>query len=98
MRSQSPTKSRLALLHTEVPQELSGQGYGSRLAQGFFEALRCDGKRVIARCPLMSSYAARHLEYGALLDADRRRTGRTRAQRFWMRIPPPIECMTKGNF
>ncbi len=33
-RSQSPTKSRVALLHTEVPQELSGQGYGSLLAHG----------------------------------------------------------------
>jgi hypothetical protein len=26
------------------------------------------GKRVIAKCPFMSSYAARHPEYGALLD------------------------------
>ena len=45
-RSQSPTKSRLALLHTELPRELSGQGYGSRLAHGVFEALRRDGKEV----------------------------------------------------
>ncbi|MGX9430229.1 MULTISPECIES: GNAT family N-acetyltransferase [Bradyrhizobium] len=51
---------RVVLLHTEVPQELSGLGYGSRLAHGVFEALRRDGKRVIAKCPLMSSYAARH--------------------------------------
>src|SRR3954449_2639055 len=59
---------RVVLLHTEVPQELSGLGYGARLAHGVFEALRCDGKRVIAKCPFMSSYAARHSEYGALLD------------------------------
>ena len=59
---------RVVLLHTEVPQELSGLGYGSRLAHGVFEALRRDGKRVIAKCPFMSSYAARHPEYGALLD------------------------------
>jgi hypothetical protein len=39
-----------------------------RLAHGDFEALRRDGKRVIAKCPFMSSYAARHPEYGALLD------------------------------
>ncbi|WP_246676200.1 N-acetyltransferase [Mesorhizobium sp. B2-3-2] len=43
---------RVALLHTDVPQERSGQGYGSRLAHGVFEALRRDGKRVIAKCPL----------------------------------------------
>jgi uncharacterized protein len=34
----------------------------------FFEALRRDGKRVIATCLFMSFYAARHPEYGALLD------------------------------
>jgi predicted GNAT family acetyltransferase len=61
-------EGRGVLLHTEVPQELSGLGYGSRLAHGVFEALRRDGKRVIAKCPFMSSYAARHPEYGVLLD------------------------------
>ena len=40
----------------------------SRLAHGVFEALRRDGKRVIAKCPFMSSYAARRPEYRALLD------------------------------
>jgi len=60
--------SHVVLLNTEVPQELSGLGYGSRLAHGVFEALRRDGKRVIAKCPFMSSYAARHPEYGPLLD------------------------------
>jgi predicted GNAT family acetyltransferase len=59
---------RVLLLHTEVPQELSGRGYGSRLAHGVFEALRRDGKRVIAKCPFMSAYATRHPEYMALLD------------------------------
>jgi len=34
----------------EVPQELSDQRYGSRLAHGVFEALRRDGKKVIAKC------------------------------------------------
>ncbi|MDX8495763.1 GNAT family N-acetyltransferase [Mesorhizobium sp. VK22B] len=59
---------RVVLLHTEVPQELSGLGYGSRLAHGVFEALRRDGKRVITKFPFMSSYATRHPEYSALLD------------------------------
>jgi hypothetical protein len=42
--------------------------YGSRPAHGVFEALRRDGKRVIAKFPFMSSYAALLPEYGALLD------------------------------
>jgi predicted GNAT family acetyltransferase len=36
---------RVVVLHTEVPQALSGLGYGSRLAHGDFEALRRDGNR-----------------------------------------------------
>ena len=59
---------RVVLLHTEVLQELSGLGHRSQLAHGVFEALRREGKRVIAKCPFMSSYAARHPEFGALLD------------------------------
>jgi hypothetical protein len=35
---------RVVPLHTEVPQELSGLGHGSRLAHGAFEKLRRDGK------------------------------------------------------
>jgi hypothetical protein len=61
-------EGRIILLHTEVPQELSGQGFASRLAHGVFEALRSDGRRVVAKCPFMSVYAARHPEYAALLD------------------------------
>ncbi|WFU55249.1 GNAT family N-acetyltransferase [Bradyrhizobium pachyrhizi] len=59
---------RVVLLHTEVPQELSGLGYGSMLALGVFEALRRGGKRVIAKCPFMSSHAAQNPEYAVLLD------------------------------
>jgi hypothetical protein len=59
---------RILLLHTEVPQALSGQGIGSRLAKGVFETLRQRRARVVAKCPFMASYAARHPEYAALLD------------------------------
>ena len=58
---------RIALLHTEVPQELSGQGIGSRLAKGVFEELRERGLAVVAKCPFMAAYAARHPEYARML-------------------------------
>ena len=58
---------RIALLHTEVPQELSGRGIGSRLAEGVFEALRERRLAVVAKCPFMASYAARHPEYARML-------------------------------
>lgn len=59
---------RVVLRHTEVPNEYSGQGIGKRLAHAVFETLRAEGKRVIAKCPFMASYAARHPEYAAMLD------------------------------
>jgi predicted GNAT family acetyltransferase len=58
---------RIALTHTEVPKELSGQGIGSKLAEGVFEILRNRGSKVDARCPFMAAYASRHPEYAALL-------------------------------
>jgi predicted GNAT family acetyltransferase len=57
----------VVLTHTEVPQEFSGQGIGSRLAKAVFDLLQVSGARVIAKCPFMAGYAARHNEYAALL-------------------------------
>jgi hypothetical protein len=59
---------RYVFTHTEVPFALSGQGYGSKLAQAAFEAARKAGMRVIATCPFMSRFALRHPEYAAMLD------------------------------
>ena len=59
---------RIVLLHTEVPQQLSGQGVGSRLAHAVFETLKARGRRVIAKCPFMSAFAVKHPEYLAMLD------------------------------
>jgi hypothetical protein len=58
---------RISLLHTEVPQELSGRGIGSRLAKGVFEMLRGRGLGVVAKCPFMAAYAARAPEYARML-------------------------------
>ena len=60
--------NRITLTHTEVPQHLSGQGIGSRLAKGVFEAVRASGRKVVATCPFMAAYAGRHPEYARLLD------------------------------
>ena len=59
---------RVTLSHPEVPQHLSGQGIGSRLAKGVFDALKGSGRKVSAECPFMAGYAKRHPEYAALLD------------------------------
>jgi hypothetical protein len=60
---------RVVLLHTKVPQRFSGQGVGTRLAHAVFEELKGRGRRVIAKCPFMAGYAARHPEYLSMLDS-----------------------------
>lgn len=59
---------RVVLSRTEVPQRFSDQGVGSRLARAVLETLKSRGQRVIAKCPFMSAYAAKHPEYLAQLD------------------------------
>ncbi len=59
---------RVVLTHTEVPEELSGKGVGSKLAQGVFEALRGDGRKVVATCPFMAGYAEKHPEYREIVE------------------------------
>jgi uncharacterized protein len=59
---------RLVLTHTEVPQELSGRGLGSKLATGVFEELKAKGSRVVAKCPFMAGFAAKRPDYAAMLD------------------------------
>ncbi|GAB5429358.1 MAG: GNAT family N-acetyltransferase [Devosia indica] len=55
------------LTHTEVPSRFSGQGIGSQLAHGVFEAIRRDEGKVVLRCPFMGAYYARHPEYSDIV-------------------------------
>jgi predicted GNAT family acetyltransferase len=56
----------LTVRHTEVPQELEGQGIGSRLVRGVLEQARARGLKVTARCPFASAYMKRHPEFDDL--------------------------------
>ena len=58
---------RIALLHTEVPEALSGQGVGSKLVRGVLDALRAEGAKVVPRCEFVAAYVERHPEYRDLL-------------------------------
>ena len=59
---------RIVLIHTEVPQALSGQGVGSRLAHGVFELIRASGRKAVLRCSFMQGWAAKHPEYNDIID------------------------------
>jgi hypothetical protein len=54
---------RIALLHTEVPEALSGQGVGSKLVRGVLDAVRAEGLKVVPRCEFVAAYVERHPEY-----------------------------------
>jgi predicted GNAT family acetyltransferase len=53
--------------HTEVPPELSGHGIGSKLVRGALEAARQQGLKVVAKCPFVAAYMAKHPEFNDLL-------------------------------
>jgi len=56
--------------HTEVPAAVAGHGVGSRLARGALEMVRAAGEKVVARCPFIASWMARHPEFNDLLVPD----------------------------
>jgi predicted GNAT family acetyltransferase len=61
---------RIALIHTEVPEALSGRGVGSRLVRGVLDRIRADGVEIIPRCEFVASFIKRHSEYRNLVAED----------------------------
>jgi predicted GNAT family acetyltransferase len=60
----------ITFTHTEVPKELGGRGVGSRLAQGALALARAEGHRVVAKCPFIAGYLAKHPEFADLVAAE----------------------------
>ena len=57
----------LVLVHTGVPDELSGQGIASRLAKHVLEYARGKGIKIVVRCAFIAAYLKRHPEYQDLV-------------------------------
>jgi hypothetical protein len=57
----------VTLLHAEVPQELSAQGIGSRLAREALELARAEGFKVVPRCPFIADFVKKHAEFQDLI-------------------------------
>lgn len=57
----------ITFTHTEVPQALSGQGIGSKLARGALEQVRARGLKVVPQCPFIATFIARNAEFADLL-------------------------------
>jgi predicted GNAT family acetyltransferase len=58
---------KLVLMHTEVPEKLSGHGIGSALAEYAFKYARTNQLPVKVYCPFVQAYLKRHPEYDDLV-------------------------------
>jgi predicted GNAT family acetyltransferase len=59
---------RIVLVHTEVPQSLSGRGIGGRLARFALDDARARELRVVPVCPFVRAYIERNPAYAELVD------------------------------
>jgi predicted GNAT family acetyltransferase len=57
----------MTLTHTEVPAVLRGRGIGSTMMHAVLTDVRAQGLKVIAACPFVADYIARHREFSDLL-------------------------------
>jgi predicted GNAT family acetyltransferase len=64
----SKTPGRITYLHTDVPSELEGRGYGGRLAKEALEYAAREHLHVVLVCPFVRGFLSRHPEYQALVE------------------------------
>jgi predicted GNAT family acetyltransferase len=51
---------RLVLIHTEVPEELAGQGVGGRLVRASLDRAAREGLTIVPLCPFARRWMADH--------------------------------------
>ncbi len=61
------TPNRLVLVHTEVPETLSGRGIGSAIARAVLDHARSRGVHIVPECEFIAGYIARHPEHADLV-------------------------------
>lgn len=61
-------KGDIALMHTGVPDKISGKGVASALAHYGLEWAKEHGKKVLVYCPFVAAYLKRHPEYNVLVN------------------------------
>lgn len=57
----------LTLTHAEVPDALSGQGLGSKLARSTLDLIRTRHQKIIPQCSFIAAFVRRHPAYRDLL-------------------------------
>lgn len=59
----------ITFTHTEVPEELEGQGIAGQVVRFALDDARSRGLKVVPRCPYVADYIRRHQEYQDLVAA-----------------------------
>ena len=63
------TPDAIDFVHTEIDDAYEGHGLGGQLARGALDQVRASGRRVIATCPFIKGWIAKHDDYQDLLAA-----------------------------
>jgi hypothetical protein len=55
-------------VHTEVPPPIEGRGIGTQLVKAALDEAKEAGRHIVAQCPFVASYIAKHPEYESLTE------------------------------
>ncbi|WP_066777604.1 GNAT family N-acetyltransferase [Sphingomonas sp. CCH5-D11] len=58
---------RIVFTHTVVPKEIEGRGVGSKLIRAALDSARDQKLKVVAQCPFVAAFIAKHPAYRDLL-------------------------------
>jgi len=53
-------------VHTDVPTAIAHHGVGSRLVKAALDEAKAAGRHIVAQCPFVAGFIARHPEYESL--------------------------------
>jgi hypothetical protein len=67
-----PRSGAVALIHTEIFRDHSGQGLAAVLVEGALEQLDAAGQALLPYCPYVRGYLGKHPEWVRLVPADHR--------------------------
>lgn len=57
----------ITLSHTEVPEDLEGQGYGSTIVRGVLDIVRSRGLKIAPACGFVAAFIRKNPEFQDLL-------------------------------
>ena len=64
------TNEKLYLIHTEVPENLEGQGVGSAIVKKAFQYAEQNNLKVVPQCSFVQLFVKRHKEWERLVAED----------------------------